>query len=42
MVPILFISHSKVLGCDIRPKDNIILDEDMLVDYTQDVFGDKN
>ena len=25
-----------------KPKDDIILDEDMLVDYTQDVFGDLN
>ena len=23
-----------------KPKDNLILDEDMLVDYTRDVFGD--
>jgi hypothetical protein len=27
---------------EFKPKDNIILDEDMLVDYTQDVFGDLN
>ncbi|XP_071678850.1 uncharacterized protein [Lolium perenne] len=27
---------------EFEPKDDIILDEDMLVDYTQDVFGDLN
>ncbi|KAK1645889.1 hypothetical protein QYE76_063694 [Lolium multiflorum] len=27
---------------EFKPKDNIILDEDMLVDCTQDVFGDLN
>ena len=27
---------------EFKPKDDIILDEDMLVDYTQDVFGDLN
>ena len=27
---------------EFKPKDDIILDEDMLVEYTQDVFGDLN
>ena len=33
-------SHSSIE--EFKPKDDIIPDEDMLVDYTQDVFGDLN